>query len=153
MDTKYVKLLFVLLLFLTLLTIPFSEETKTTLSPDTVESFFENEEIQGAKNAIKTYPKDTFIFDMPTLSVKDKNSYAKDFHNEFEGVVKAMLELRRQGIISKDELLAVHKHISNFAIGANLEIPHSDKDLVDYLYDNNLITESQYEKLLDLLDD
>lgn len=153
MDTKYVKLLFVLLLFLTLLNMPFSEESKTTLSPDSVQSFLDNDETEGATDAIKTYPRDTFIFDMPALSVKEKNSYAKNFHNEYERVVRAILELRRQGIISKDELLAVHKHISNFAIDTNLEIPHSDKDLVDYLYDNNLITESQYEKLLDILED
>lgn len=153
MDTRYVKLLFVLLLFLTLLNIPFSEKGKITLTPDTVQSFIENDETEGAKDAIKTYPKDTFIFDMAALSVKEKNSYAKQFHSEYESVVRAMLELRRQGVISKEELLAVHKHMSNFAIDTTLEIPHSDKDLVDYLYDNNLITESQYEKLLDLLED
>lgn len=154
MDTRYVKLLFVLLLFLTLLNLPFPKESPNIVSTDSVQSFFENNESKNInKEELTTYPKGTFIFDMPTLSRQEKNTFARQFHNEYTKVVKAMLELRRQGGITGEEMLAVHRHLSDFAVDSTLEIPHGDKDLVDYLYDNNLINESQYKKLLDIMED
>lgn len=145
-NSKHFGLFIIIVLSITILTVPISvsnydrQPTKNTLS-DAVSLEKSN------------YPKGTFIFDIPTLSQSEKNNIARKFHGTFPKLVEVMLELRRQNVLSSEDLKNIHRCLSDFALDSSLELPHNDKDLIDYLYDNNLINEVEYKKILELLED
>lgn len=88
-----------------------------------------------------------------TIIEKDKKTLARESHEKYENLVDAMLTLRGKGFFTNDEILEIHKFLEDSEVNSTAELPYTDKDLLEYLYDNNMITKGQYEEILELMED
>lgn len=87
------------------------------------------------------------------ISPKEKSALAKEYHENYENLIEAMLTLKDRGHLTSEEISNIHNHIDEFDIASSMEFPYSDKDLLEYLYDNQIITKAQYRQIIELLDE
>lgn len=86
------------------------------------------------------------------MTQQEKNIIARESHEKFSKLVDAMLNLRSKGFLSYYDILRIHKSLENYQPNISTEVPYSDKDLLEYLYDNSIITKAQYDQILDIID-
>ena len=144
MKKKSFKLMFCIIIMITSLNMFLTNKILSILNYNDVICFY---------NTASHPSNDSSILNIPTLSVKEKKLLTTIYENHYPKLVDAMLQLRNEGVISNDDIINIHKFISDLAINSSVELPHNDKDLIDYLYDNNIINDSQYERLLKLTDE
>lgn len=83
---------------------------------------------------------------------KDKDTF-QFFQENYPEFIEVMLRLRKEGYLSNEDLINIDRYITQANTDLSIEVPYTDKDLVDFLYDNNIISESQYNRILELMED
>lgn len=150
MKNKYIDAIFMGILLCILLSLSFlgpalvSKMSTTKTSPSDSPAFMEADEISAKKPSLD---------DFNAMSLQERNMLAREFHEKYPGLVDVMLDLRSKGFLTYDDVLRIHKSIENFESNKPTEVPYTDKDLLEYLYDNSIITKAQLEQILDLIDE
>lgn len=150
MKRKYIDIIFMAILLCVLFSLPTLAKTLDKINKTSIKT---QEESPTFLEEDSPKSKRTTFDDFSNMKQSEKNTLAREYHTNYDNLVEAMLTLRSQGYLTRDEILNIHKHIGDYEVNSTSEMPYSDKDLLEYLYDNNIITHSQYEQILDILDD
>lgn len=86
----------------------------------------------------------------PKKNVEEKTEN-RACHDSFKALVDAMMKLKDQGVYTKDDIKALHKFYENAVSSNPNAVPTTDKGLLDAIFKANIITKTQYEQTLDLV--
>lgn len=150
MKNKYIDAMFMGILLCILMSL-------SLLGPSLVAKMSTTEKTSSESPAFmeadEASTKKSHFDELNTMTQHERNMIAREFHSKYDGLVDAMLTLRGKGFFTNDEVSKIHEFIGEFEVNNTTEIPYSDKDLLEYLYDNNIITKAQYDQILDLMDE
>lgn len=151
MKKKYIDMIFMGILLCILLSLPTLSNylmdtiiNASTKAPMESPAFIEESDTRTRKS---------LSHELSTMTQHERNMVAREFHSNYEKLVEAMLTLRGQGYFTGEEISNIHEYIEKFNVTSTSEMPYTDKDLLEYLYDNNIITKAQYRQIMDLLDE
>ncbi|GEM_PF-3928688 len=150
MKRKYIDIIFMGILLCVLFSLPALAKSLDTITKSSIKKSAESPTFLTGDYHVS---KKSVFDELPAMNQSEKNTIAREYHSNYDELVEAMLTLSGQGHFTRDVILDIHKHISDFEVNSTTEIPYTDKDLLEYLYDNNIITHAQYEQILDILDD
>lgn len=149
MKNKYIDTIFIGILLCILLSLAF-------IGPNVVAKGFNTKRITFEVPTFSKMNKTSTISLKPDnydkMTQHEKNIIAREAHEKFPNLVDALLSLRSKGFLNYDDISRIHQSLENYQPNITTEVPYSDKDLLEYLYDNNLITKAQFEQILNLID-
>lgn len=90
---------------------------------------------------------------LKTLTIQERNNLAREAHSQYTDLVDAIMELRSKGFLTYDDIVRIHNSIMEYGANIPTEVPYTDKDFLEYLYDNNIITKAQYEQIYQIIDE
>lgn len=99
---------------------------------------------------------DDFMWHIPAMTseeaiqVSEALETIRACHESFKTLVDAMMKAKEQGIYSKEDISNVHKFYES-QVSSNAQLPTDSKGLLDLLFSNKIITKTQYEQTLDIL--
>lgn len=149
MKNKYIDAIFLGILLFILISLSFVGPSLVAKMSTAEKNSFES---PAFIEADESSTKISFFEKFDSMTQAEKNILARESHEKFTSLVDAMLNLRSKGFLSYDDILEIHESISDYQENIATEVPYSDKDLLEYLYDNNIITKAQFEQILNLID-
>ena len=151
MKNMYIDALFMGILLCILISLSFLGPT--LIAKAAKNSSTNSSESPAFMEADEASTKKSIFDEFPSMTQEEKNVIARESHEKYGDLVDAMLTLRGKGFFTNDEILKIHKFIGDSEVNSTTEIPYTDKDLLEYLYDNNMITKAQYNEILNLMDE
>lgn len=95
---------------------------------------------------------DDFMWRIPVMSEETEEVYEslqieRSCHDSYKALVDAMMKVKDQGVLTREEIKAIHKFYESQA-SSSTELPTDSKGLLDLIYKNNIITKTQYDQIL-----
>lgn len=150
MKNKYIDAIFMVVLLCILTSLSFLGPSLVNKMSSTEKTSFESPTFMEADEAST---KKSLFEELDTMTQQEKNMIAREAHSKYPHLVDAMLNLRRKGFLTYEDIMSIHTAIDDYEVDQTTEVPYTDKDLLDYLYDNNIITKAQLEQILDFMDE
>lgn len=84
----------------------------------------------------------------PNSTMEDTKS-PRACHESFRALVDAMMKLKKDGVYTVSDIEKIHKFYESLV--SNNTVPSNDLELLNLIYNNNLISKTQYEQTLALI--
>lgn len=150
MKNKYIDAVFMGILLCILISLSFLGPSLVSKMSTTEKNTFESPAFMESD---ETSTKKSLFEEFDTMTKQEKNTVARESHAKYPILVDALLNLRSKGFLTYDDIISIHTAIGEYEVNKTTEVPYTDKDLLDYLYDNNIITKAQFEQIQDLMDE
>ncbi len=81
------------------------------------------------------------------------NNDLTEYYEKYKKLRGVLIHLKREGIISDSDISKIYKHYEELKKDTTKALPDNDKELLENLYENKIITGVQYQRIIGMIDE